>query len=483
MQTMSRKIDLNREIIDARRQHEEKQKTVEDTLQIVTEKTIDFLEPGESLHELFKKQIHLEEVHGEVNRVEEKIYYTLSRDHGNILESEEDIKTRDLPPIIARLLSKHDLQKEEKRYIFVRVVNNYLGHGILQPLWNDRQVTEIITNGQNEIFAEIEGELKRCGKDGVIYKDLAFETLNEYESYIQTLFNQTGRSIDRTKCAQTGELYDGSRITVNWYPIVRYPTINVRKPTSSTKRFSAKSYVETRAASEDMMEFLAVATSGKLNMVISGATGTGKTVVLRIEIEENTTKDRVVYLEDSRELNPIHPQFVSLQTVEDREENPLDYAALLKQTLRMRPDRIGIQEIRGGNEAAAILKAIMAAHNGVITTAHSSSPEDFDSLMMLWLKESGFNVDDNQLKKMIHNALDVLVFTQRLENGKRRMTEIWEVLPWTGDSSNEFRKLFEYDYETDTHKQVGVVSPKLINKCRKYQKQIPEKFRKMANVE
>jgi len=474
---MSRvRADLSRMIIDARRVNDEKSRKMEDTLQVVNEKAIDFLEMGETPQDLLSKHIHLDVVHGEVNAVEEAIYYSLSRQHGNVLEADDSIKRRELPLIIARLLTEHDLNREEKRYLFTRLANRYLGHGILQPLWQDKRITEIMTNSPDEIWVEIGGELKRVGAEGEIYTDLSFENISDYESYVHTLFDQTGRSIDRTKCAQTGELLDGSRITVNWYPVVRYPTINVRKPATTTHRYTSESYIATGAANESMMRFLEIAAKGYSNIIVSGATGTGKTVVLRIAIEEHTTEDRVIYIEDTRELNPIHPHFISLQTVEDRKEDPLDYAALIRQTLRMRPDRIGIQEIRGGSEAAAILKAIMAGHDGVITTAHSSSPQQIIFLLIIWLKESGINVEEVYLKKMVHEALDILVFTQRLKNGKRRITEIWEVLSWRNENVQDFEKLFEYDYESDSHKQVGFVSKKFLDKCRKYQTVVPKEF-------
>lgn len=468
------RINSTRIKLAVQREKEEQLQTTSSSDGSLSNYYADFLEPGESLEALLKKDVSLDIVYDDVINTEEAIYNQITRQYGHLLDAKDEIRKRDLPRVVATLLTQKNLNIEEKRFLFTRITNQYLGHGILQALWNDKTITEIIGNGPEDIWIEIAGELQKVGPEGQIYKDIKFGNAADYKAYVHDLFSQTKRPLDKINCLENGELIDGSRISVNWPSITKYPSFNIRKPPTSTIRYTPETFISTGAATEVMMEFLGIATEAYRNMLLLGATGSGKTTVLRILIEEYTRKDRLVYMEDARELNPKHPHFVSLQTIE-RDKNPIDYAKLIRQSLRMRPDRIGIQEVRGGSEASGILKAIMAGHDGVITTAHAGSPEQIVFLLIIWLKESGINVDEMYLRKMVHESLDLLVFTQRMPDGSRKITEIWEVLPWDGQAPG-FNKLFYYDYRKDEHVQSGYVSQRFLDRCIKHGVFIPQKF-------
>lgn len=469
------RIDSERIKRAVQRQRQEQELNQSDKKEGVDSFYIDFLETGETLEDLLKKETNLEVIYDDIVQAEEDIYREVSRLYGHVLDSGDDVRRQELPRLISNLITEKNLNIEEKRYLFIKITNRYIGYGILQPLWDDRRITEITSNGFDDLWVEIAGEMVKIGPNGTMYTDIKFAKPDNYRRYIHDLFSQTKRSLDKLNCLENGELLDGSRISVNWMPVARYPTMNIRKPPSSSTRYTPESFIATGAATPDMMELIGVVTQGYRNMLLLGATGSGKTTVLRIVIEKHTQKDRLVYIEDSRELNPVHPHFVSLQTVE-REKKPIDYSNLIRQALRMRPDRIGIQEVRGGSEAAGILKAIMAGHDGVITTGHAGSPEQIVFLLVIWLKESGIDVEESYLRKMVHEALDILVFTQRLKDGSRKITEIWEVLS-LDEKGPGFNKIFAYDYEQEVHVQTGFASERLINRCLKYGMRIPAKFR------
>ncbi|MDA8220423.1 MAG: ATPase, T2SS/T4P/T4SS family [Desulfitobacterium hafniense] len=222
------------------------------------------------------------------------------------------------------------------------------------------------------------------------------------------------------------------------------------------------------------MELLGVVTEGLCNVVILGATGTAKTTVNRILIEEHTTQDRVIEIGDTRETNPIHPHFISMQTI-SRDKQPIDFDKIISQVLSMLPDRILIQEMRAAMEAAGFLKILNHGHDGILSTGHSKNPERFVSLMVIWLKESGMNIDEHYLRKMLHDSLDFLVFTKRLRNGTRKITSVWEVLPWDGEIFG-FNEIFTYDFKLKNHIQCGKVSQRTYQRCFENDVLIPEKF-------
>lgn len=466
------KIDSQRIKLSVKREKEEANLN-SDSNEIMSYQA-DFLEGEETLDILMNKIIDLDVVFEDVNNAENEIYTKISNNYGDILDREEEYKERNLPKVIASLITSYNLNKEEKRYLFIRITNTYLGHGLLQPLWNDKTITEIMWNKPNELFVEIGGKKVPAGEGHEIHPEIHYPSEKYYVEYIRKLFSQTGRSVDKSSCAQNGELYDGSRITVNWMPVTRFPTLNVRKPPQSTIRYTAEKYIETGAAIAEMMELLGEMTEGYRNIFILGATGTAKTTVSRILYEKHTTDDRVVCIEDTRELNPIHPHFISLCTV-DREHKPVTFPDLNKQILRMNPDRIGVQEVRSGNEASAVLKATMAGHSGIISTGHMDEPDDVTDMMVLWLQEAGMNISEQHLREMIHKNLDILVFVQKLKDGRRKMVGIYEVLPYK-PNKERFKLLYYYDYDKDQHIQCGKLSKRTIDRCLKKGHRVSKKF-------
>lgn len=466
------RIDVNRIQLDVQRQREYQAHAKDEDLGITA--NVNFLNPGEALEDLLNTPIGLETIFDDILDIEKDVYNKINRNYSHLLDGNKDTLERDLPRVIATIISSQKLNFEEKRFIFNRVANSYVGYGILQPLWADKSITEIMCNAYNSLFVEIGGIKYPIGKGTELYPDIKFEDPKSYAEYVRKLFGKTGHAIDGTDCLDRAELPDGSRMTANWPTLVRCPTFNIRKPTESTKRYTSTSFIETGAATEDIMELVGVATEGLCNIVILGATGTAKTTVNRILIEEHTTQERVIEIGDTRETNPIHPHFISMQTV-SRDKQPIDFDKIIYQVLSMLPDRILIQEMRSAMEAAGFLKILNHGHDGILTTGHSKNPERFVSLMVIWLKESGMNIDEHYIRKMLHDSLNLLVFTKRLRSGPRKITSVWEVLPWDGTIFG-FKEIFTYDFKLRKHVQCGKVSQRMYQHCFENDVLIPEKY-------
>ncbi|WP_434510078.1 ATPase, T2SS/T4P/T4SS family [Desulfitobacterium sp. AusDCA] len=435
---------------------------------------VDFIDLGEDVKSLMDDETRMETVESAVVKAEGEIYDQITQQFGYLLDAPESTRNRDIPPVVANILMEKDLNREEKRYLYVRIVNHYLGHGILQALWNDKSITEIMGNAPNKLYVEIDGKKRKIGPDGEIerYKDIKFKSIDEYNDYIQKLFSTTGRNIDKIDCMETGRLADGSRLTVSWYPVANPPVFNIRKPTSATTKYTFESYIKTGAASNAIMLFLERAAQAYLNTFILGKTGSSKTTVYRLMIEKGAQDDRFILAEDSRELDPDIPHFVSLQTV-IRDKKPIGYTNIVQQMLRMLPDRMGIQEIRSGDEALGMLEAMNAGHDGFITTGHVRTPKQLEARLIMWLKQAGLNVDDKLILEMIYDALDIEVYTRRFKDGSRKITAVYEVLPSEAEGE-KYNLLFKYNNKTKKHEQCGYASPYLIERFEDNEIEIPE---------
>lgn len=434
----------------------------------------EFLNEKESLESLIKTHNQLDIVYEDVNKAERWLYEEINNNYQELIDFNKNEANPNLPRTIANLIDNLKLNKEEQRYLFTRVTNRYIGHGILEPLWQDKEITEIMLNGPRSIYVEIRGELYIVGPGSDVYPYIGFEDDRTYYAYVLNLFSQTGRGLDQIDCMRVGELYDGSRITVNWQPVTKHPIVAIRKPPETTKRYTSSSFVGTGAATTEMMNVLGLLTRGRCNIFILGETGSGKTTVERIEIEEHTRKERVIYLEDTRELNPDHPHFISMQTVE-RDTKPITFKELKRQTLRLRPDRISVQEIRSAEESVSLLETTLAGHDGIISTGHADSPRRFEKLLVIWLQQGGMHLSERSLIESIHEALDLLVFTQRMPDGSRKIVEMTEVLPIEGNDKG-FRRLYYYDQRRKMHVQDCKLSQKTVDKCFKRGVEIPEQY-------
>jgi pilus assembly protein CpaF len=299
------------------------------------------------------------------------------------------------------------------------VIDEVVGLGPLERLIADSDVSEIMVNSSDEIFVERKGKLERCRA--------AFTSDEAIRSVIDRIVAPLGRRIDESSPMVDARLKDGSRVNAIIPPLaLRGPTITIRK--FNKRLFGVEDYIRLGSASPAMFEFLKVCVECRKNIVISGGTGSGKTTLLNILSNLIPKGERIVTIEDAAELKLNAPHLVSLEARPSNVEGKGVVAIrdLVRNSLRMRPDRIVVGECRGG-EALDMLQAMNTGHDGSLTTAHANSPRDVISRLEVMTLMAGMDIPMNAVREQIASAVDVIVQQTRLSDGSRRITSIAEV--------------------------------------------------------
>jgi len=299
------------------------------------------------------------------------------------------------------------------------VLDEVVGLGALEPLLADSNVSEIMVNSAEEIFVERNGRLERCRA--------AFTSDEAIRSVIDRIVAPLGRRIDEASPMVDARLKDGSRVNAIIPPLaLRGPTITIRK--FNKKLFGVPDYIRLGSANAAMFEFLKVCVECRKNIVISGGTGSGKTTLLNILSNLIPQGERIVTIEDAAELKLNAPHLVSLEARPSNVEGKgvVTIRDLVRNALRMRPDRIVVGECRGG-EALDMLQAMNTGHDGSLTTAHANSPRDVISRLEVMTLMAGMDIPMNAVREQIASAVDVIVQQTRLSDGSRRITSIAEI--------------------------------------------------------
>jgi len=299
------------------------------------------------------------------------------------------------------------------------VLDEVVGLGALEPLLADTSVSEIMVNSADEIFVERNGKLERCRA--------AFTSDEAIRSVIDRIVAPLGRRIDESSPMVDARLKDGSRVNAIIPPLaLRGPTITIRK--FNKKLFGVADYLRLGSANEAMFDFLKVCVECRKNIVISGGTGSGKTTLLNILSNLIPQGERIVTIEDAAELKLNSPHLVSLEARPSNVEGKgvVTIRDLVRNALRMRPDRIVVGECRGG-EALDMLQAMNTGHDGSLTTAHANSPRDVISRLEVMTLMAGMDIPMSAVREQIASAVDVIVQQTRLSDGSRRITSIAEV--------------------------------------------------------
>jgi pilus assembly protein CpaF len=294
-----------------------------------------------------------------------------------------------------------------------------VGLGPLEPLLADDAVTEIMANGPDDVFVERAGRLERVR--------VSFSGERAMRSVIERIVTPLGRRIDDASPYMDGRLQDGSRVNVIIPPLaVRGPAITIRK--FARRQLSPDDLLSFGSLDAAMLEFLGVCIRHRRNVVVSGGTGTGKTTLLNVLSNLIPADERIVTIEDAAELRLAHPNVVTLEArpknVEGRGE--VTIRDLVRNALRMRPDRIVVGECRGG-EALDMLQAMNTGHDGSLTTAHANSPRDLLSRVEVMVLMAGMDLPVVAIREQIASALHVIVQQTRFPCGTRRITRIVEV--------------------------------------------------------
>ncbi|MGD6857946.1 CpaF family protein [Bacillus infantis] len=311
------------------------------------------------------------------------------------------------------------LPRHDKELLLTRIIDESIGYGPLEPLLNDATITEILINGPKEIYIEKLGKLQPA--------PISFRDDSHVRHVIDRIVAPLGRRIDDSSPMVDARLPDGSRVNAVIPPIsLNGPLVSIRKFRKDPFKMSDLLKFET--LNDDMSVFLDAIVKSKLNVLISGGTGSGKTTLLNVLGNSIPAKERVITIEDSAELRLDKPNVVGMEArPENMEgEGEITIRHLVKNSLRMRPDRIIVGEVRGA-EAFDMLQAMNTGHEGSITTVHANTP--FDALRRVegMVIMAGMDLPSSIIREYIVGALDIIVQSSRLTDGTRKITSICEI--------------------------------------------------------
>lgn len=318
-------------------------------------------------------------------------------------------------------LEGYDLNVTERNHIFNLIQNEINGYGPITELLDDDSITEIMVNGPDEIYVEIDGKIIKDDTISFINDDHIVRT-------IQRIVQPLGRTIDTANPMVDARLKDGSRLNAIIPPLsLKGPVLTIRK--FSKNLDSIDDLLRKGTLTTHMAMFLEASVKAKLNILICGGTGTGKTSLLNILSSFVENHERIITIEDAAELRLHQDHVISLETrlINYEGAGEITIRDLVRNSLRMRPDRIIVGEVRG-KEAFDMMQAMNTGHEGSLTTLHANSPEDALNRLETMILMNDMDIPVSAVRGYIENAIDLVVNIERLADGKRKITSICEVL-------------------------------------------------------
>lgn len=310
--------------------------------------------------------------------------------------------------------------------LFKEIIDDVLGFGPLQSLLEDDSVSEVMVNGPDSVYVEKEGKLVKSG--------VTFENDDAVLRIIEKIILPLGRRIDEDSPTVDARLPDGSRVNAVISPVaIDGPTITIRK--FAKGRLSVDQLIQYGSVTANMAKFLEACVVSRLNIMISGGTGSGKTTLLNVLSGFIPRTERIVTIEDAAELQLQQDHVVRMETKPPNTEGKYQVSIreLVRNSLRMRPDRIVVGEVRGG-EALDMLQAMNTGHDGSLTTLHANSPRDALSRLETMCLMAGMEMPLSVIREQIASAIDVIVQQSRLSDGSRKITSITEVAGMEGQT-------------------------------------------------
>jgi pilus assembly protein CpaF len=317
------------------------------------------------------------------------------------------------------------LSSLEKQQICDEVLDEVFGLGPLEPLLQDPSISDILVNGSRQVYVERKGLLELTS--------VTFRDDQHLLRIIDKIVSQVGRRVDESTPMVDARLSDGSRVNAIIPPLaLDGPLMSIRR--FAQDKLSAPDLVDRRAMTAGMMELLEACVKARLNIIISGGTGSGKTTLLNALSAYISPKERIVTIEDAAELQLKQPHLARLETRPPNLEGQgaIRQRELLVNSLRMRPDRIVVGEVRGG-EALDMLQAMNTGHDGSLTTVHANSPRDTVARLEVMVSMANANMQLISIRQQIASAVHVIVQAMRLSDGSRRVLNITEVTGMEGE--------------------------------------------------
>ncbi|RMF25501.1 MAG: CpaF family protein [Deltaproteobacteria bacterium] len=339
--------------------------------------------------------------------------------------------------VIVQLLEEGGLplSREDRRRLEAEITSEVLGFGPLDPLLKDDTVSDILVNSAKQVYVERKGKLELT--------DITFRDDEHLIQIIDRIVSQVGRRVDTASPMVDARLPDGSRVNA----II--PPIALDGPALSIRRFGRDPYhiqhlIAFGSMTREMAEFFEAIVKSRLNIIVSGGTGSGKTTLLNCLSSFIPENERVVTIEDAAELQLQQPHIVRLETRPPNLEGKGEITTrdLVRNCLRMRPDRIVVGEVRGG-ETLDMLQAMNTGHDGSITTLHANSPRDCLSRLEMMILMAGVDLPVQAMRQQISSAVNIIIQQARLRDGTRKVTKVTEITGMEGDTISS-QDIFEF---------------------------------------
>lgn len=335
----------------------------------------------------------------------------------------------------------YSLTSVERNYLFNLIDGEVNGFGPITELLEDDNITEIMVNSPSEIFIEVDGKVQKDESISFINNEHIIRTISR-------LIAPSGKVIDVNNPMVDAILKDGSRINAIIPPLSTNPVITIRK--FKKNMIDMEALISNGTLTPYMARFLEAAVKAKLNIMVCGATGSGKTTILNILGNYINDNERIITIEDVKELSLNKKHVISLETRLPNYEGlgAVTVRELVRNSLRMRPDRVIIGEVRGA-EAFDFLQAMNTGHEGSLTTLHANNPKDALNRLETMVLMDGLEIPISALRDYMNNAIDIIVFISRMRDGRRKITNISEVRE-VGENGFQLGTIFEFNAEIIT---------------------------------
>lgn len=390
-------------------------------------------------------------------------------DLGQLAQLDPDSAREEIRDIVVEIIAIKNvvMSISEQEHLLDDICNDVLGYGPLEPLLSRDDIADIMVNGADTCYIEVNGKIERT--------NIRFRDNTQLMNICQRIVSQVGRRVDDSSPICDARLLDGSRVNVIAPPLaIDGPTLTIRK--FKKDKLKLTDLVNFKSISEAGAEILRIIGHSRCNVLISGGTGSGKTTLLNCLTAFIEPGERVITCEDSAELQLQQPHVVRLETRPPNIEGSgeISMRDLVKNCLRMRPERIIVGEVRGP-EAFDLLQAMNTGHDGSMGTLHANTPREALSRVESMITMGGFTLPAKTIREMIVGSIDVVVQASRLRDGSRRIMQITEVMGLEGDTIvlQDLLK-FEIDGEDDNgkivgkHKGTGVGRPRFWERAQYY---------------
>ena len=376
---------------------------------------------------IFYKREESGEILGDIkSRVQKKLIDRIGEKKLEFSEADDEKFKEKTARVINEILDETEIPASlDRGRVFKEILDGVLGFGPLEDLLRDPGITEIMVNGKDKIYVEKKGKLELSNRKFISEKQVM--------SVVERIIAPLGRRIDESSPMVDARLPDGSRVNIIIPPLaLTGPTITIRK--FSQEVLTIQDLISFNSLDKNMAEFLHICVKNRCNILISGGTGSGKTTLLNVLSGFIPEEERIVTIEDSAELKLCQAHVISTESRPPNIEGKghITIRDLVRNSLRMRPDRIIIGEVRSG-EALDMLQAMNTGHDGSLTTIHANSSRDALSRLETMVLMSGMELPVKAIREQIVSALDLIVQQSRLSDGSRKITDISEVTGLEGD--------------------------------------------------